>query len=756
MDQRLRVADNQGEEDANMVTAVEDTRLLDRDVTMVRETETPRPATAPTGIARPTVRESPSLSEQHLQHRQQPHYSSQGSNSERESADEELQTEVRLRRAMERNGRLVDLTERMTTERDKAMRNPTHWNRSVLEAFVLDNANALVKSAADQSVNFRLAGPEQEVILSPLLDDNLARERMILMARMDQNIRITQVVRVYSREDKDLYYFMAVEAGMEMLKRREYRIDDWYRRRTETWGTLDTFLDQLRDSMTLAGGNPEQLQRFMTRYTGLARTLFFEGVISCILAVLGHPGNFEHFVRDREIKLMESPHAPVRVMLQCVELMHQAGLHVPLLHQDYFLRARDQARYHAERKTLANKVLEQERQREEQRERQITTIPDPQQTHLVRIKKPEAEPIPIEAIRKALGQIALEARPESLPKLQLEPPSQLLTTATTTVTTVAPKAAKLRRLDDPSITNPVPRVEEPQTPQGQEEENRSPLGLEGPLHSTGARLKTAPRTTAPQRGDVALSPIASAVPEPTGGAAGRMNFQSPFQPIQEENTLPFRSALNTEEQIREEIRMEKRATAEFLARYGISPTGGEERLARDINRLVENFERQQRDLIKRMEEKTALKIHDMLTANPAWTAARDLPGQQQAVGGAAGGGGGPGDNNPHRGHSRRRGDDQDQPNQPPGGWQPSGGAGGWGGPPGGGPPDEDPTDPSDLSSSESDDRRKKKKKKKKEKKANASDYLKKKFGELPIKEEPEDVEENCREMYLHQALSSPM
>ena len=110
-------------------------------------------------------------------------------------------------------------------------------------------------------------------------------------------------------------------------------------------------------------------------------------------------------------------------MLQCVELMHQAGLHVPLLHRDYFLRSRDQARYHAERKTLANKVLEQERQREEQRERQITTIPDPQQTHHVRIKKPEAEPIPIEAIREALGQIALEARPKSLPKLQLEPPS---------------------------------------------------------------------------------------------------------------------------------------------------------------------------------------------------------------------------------------------------------------------------------------------------------------------------------------------
>ena len=194
MDQRLKVVESQGEEDANMVTAVEETRLLDRDATMVRETETPRPATAPTGIARPTVRESPSLSEHHLQHRQQPHYSSQGSNSERESADEELQTEVRIRRAIEGNGRIVDLTERMTTERDKAMRNPTHWNRSVLEAFVLDNANALVKSAADQSVNFRLAGPEQEVILSPLLDDSLAQERMILLARMDQNIRIPQVV----------------------------------------------------------------------------------------------------------------------------------------------------------------------------------------------------------------------------------------------------------------------------------------------------------------------------------------------------------------------------------------------------------------------------------------------------------------------------------------------------------------------------------------------------------------------------------
>ena len=195
-----------------------------------------------------------------------------------------------------------------------------------------------------------------------------------------------------------------------------------------------------------------------------------------------------------------------------------------------------------------------------------------------------------------------------------------------------------------------------------------------------------------------------------------MNFQSPFQPIQEENTLPYRSALNTEEQIREEIRQEKRATTEFLARYGISPTGGEERLARDVNRMVENFERQQRDLIKRMEEKTALKIQDLLSAHPSWTAARNLPGQRQTVGGAAGGGGDPGDNDPRRGHSRRRNEDQDRPNQPPGVWQPSGGAGGWGGPPGGGPPDEDPTDPSDSSSLESDDRRKKKKRKKKEKK----------------------------------------
>ena len=142
MDHRQKTTESQGEEDASMVTAVEESRLLDRDVTMVWETETQRPATAPTGIARPTVRDSPSLSEHQLQHRQPPHYSSQGSNSERESADEELQTEIRIRRAMERNGRLVDPTERMTTERDRAMRNPTHWNRSVLDAFVLDNADS--------------------------------------------------------------------------------------------------------------------------------------------------------------------------------------------------------------------------------------------------------------------------------------------------------------------------------------------------------------------------------------------------------------------------------------------------------------------------------------------------------------------------------------------------------------------------------------------------------------------------------------
>ena len=100
------------------------------------------------------------------------------------------------------------------------------WNRSVLDTFVLDNANALVMSASDQSVNFRLAGPEQEVILSPILDDNLARERMILLAQMDQNVGLPSVVRVFSPENKDLYYYMSVEAGMEMLKRRNFRIDD--------------------------------------------------------------------------------------------------------------------------------------------------------------------------------------------------------------------------------------------------------------------------------------------------------------------------------------------------------------------------------------------------------------------------------------------------------------------------------------------------------------------------------------------------
>ena len=115
-------------------------------------------------------------------------------------------------------------------------------------------------------------------------------------------------------------------------------------------------------------------------------------------------------------------------------------------------------------------------------------------------------------------------------------------------------------------------------------------------------------------------------PDTLAGATGRMDFQSPFQPIQEgpERTLPYQSAIGTGDQLREEIQREKRATSEFMARYRISPTSGEERLARDINRLVENFERQQRDLIKRMEEKTALKIHDLLSAHSSWTAARDL------------------------------------------------------------------------------------------------------------------------------------
>ena len=216
-------------------------------------------------------------------------------------------------------------------------------------------------SAADQSVNFRLAGPEQEVILSPLLDDNLARERMTLLTQMDQNVGLPSVIRVFSRENKDLYCYMAVEAGMEMLKQRAFRIDDWYRRRNETWGTLETFLRQLRESMTLALSDPEHLQRFMTRYTGTAWTLFFEGVISCILAVTGHPNNYNHFVRDREMKLVESPYAPIHIMKQCIEMMHQAGLHVPLLHREYFLRSQDKACYHAERKTRANQVLEDER-----------------------------------------------------------------------------------------------------------------------------------------------------------------------------------------------------------------------------------------------------------------------------------------------------------------------------------------------------------------------------------------------------------
>ena len=145
MNQQKTVAntESQGEEDANMVTVVDESRL--HDATMVRDSDTTRLTSAPMGIARPTVRDSPSLTENQetMQHRQQLQYSSQGSNSDRESADEGLQTEVRLRQAMERHGRVVHLTERMTFERNKAMLNPTHWNRSVLDAFVLDNTNAL-------------------------------------------------------------------------------------------------------------------------------------------------------------------------------------------------------------------------------------------------------------------------------------------------------------------------------------------------------------------------------------------------------------------------------------------------------------------------------------------------------------------------------------------------------------------------------------------------------------------------------------
>ena len=443
-----------------MVTAVEETRLIDRDVTMVQETETPRPTTAPTGIARPTVRDSPSLTENPMQHRQQPQYSSQGSNSDRESADEELQTEVRLRQAMEQNGRVVDLTERMTTKRDKAMRNPTHWNRSVLDAFVLDNANALVKSAANQSVNFRLARPEEEVILSPLLDDNLARERMILLVRMDQNVGLPSVIRVFSIENKDLYYYMAV-AGMEMLKWRDFRMDEWYRRRTETWGTLETFLRQLWESMTLAFSEPDQLQRFMMRYTGTVRTLFFEGVISCILAVTGHPNNYRTYhpgSRNKASRIASCTHPRY-------EAMHRTDASGRIAHPStssgvFSKGIRTRLVTTRRWRTRANQVLEQERQREEQRERQTLTIKEPQQVHPVRTSQPAAEQIPIEAIREALRKIALKAKPKSLPKLELEPPPQYLTTATSTITTTAPRTTKYQRLEEPSIDATGPRITE--------------------------------------------------------------------------------------------------------------------------------------------------------------------------------------------------------------------------------------------------------------------------------------------------------
>ena len=61
--------------------------------------------------------------------------------------------------------------------------------------------------------------------------------------------------------------------------------------------------------------------------------------------------------------------------------------------------------------------------------------------------------------------------------------------------------------------------------------------------------------------------------------------------------------------------------------------------------------------------------------------------------------------------------------------------------PGGGPPDEDPTDPSDWFFFRT--RRPEEEEEEEEGKESecTSDYLKKKFGELTIKEEPEEAEE---------------
>ena len=108
MDQQkvAAIAEPQGEEDANMVTVVDESHL--HDVKMIRDSDTTRTMTALTGITRPTVIDSPSLTEnqENMQHRQQPQYSSQGSNSDWESADEGLQTEVRLRQGLQMEVRL--------------------------------------------------------------------------------------------------------------------------------------------------------------------------------------------------------------------------------------------------------------------------------------------------------------------------------------------------------------------------------------------------------------------------------------------------------------------------------------------------------------------------------------------------------------------------------------------------------------------------------------------------------------------------
>ena len=141
-----------------------------------------------------------------------------------------------------------------------------------------------------------------------------------------------------------------------------------------------------------------------------------------------------------------------------------------------------------------------------------------------------------------------------------------------------------------------------------------------------------------------------------------------------------------------------------------------------------------------MEEKTALKIHDLLSVHPSWTAASDLPAHRGAAGMVAGGGEDPGGDDPRRRNSRHGNEDRDQPDKPPGGWQPSGGrrmgrpTGRWT------PPMMIYLTPQTLLPRNQKTKRRKGRRRRRRKKGKR-ERLPQKFGEPPIKVEPDEADE---------------